>query len=421
MRINRKKLRRLLMAAPFDGRGQSPILSNVLFGNGKATVTNKATTTTLEGMEMEPYSLDNIAQGPITLPIQALRQLIQTSKTEEVEILPAGECAHYGEAGFWASVDGIRLAGLDPEDFPKIKAHKGARKAKNPGDLLGKMIDLLPYCSQDINKRVLNGVLLDPLGQAVATDGHRLGLCVTGFEVPKTIVPAEAIRAAKRLFGGTKAKPFKTLESIRAGGTEKVEDIEERRTIYPCDSGYAEHEGEIVEEREGCYGSGVHKQYWAVTGTRLVCSDPVAVFYGDGFTITTKGLEGTFPEYQKVIPPTTRFCAVGDLGRAVELMAPARALASDKYVGIRLEGNGTLRAFFNNPGIGDWSADLDVPFENPDGEEGWKVSFNLRYLEETAKFIGDGCRLELNESTGPAVCRGKADDRLAIVMPMMTG
>lgn len=140
----------------------------------------------------------------------------------------------------------IKLPTLPVEDFPLMTADNFTTEFQMPADQLKQVLASTSFAmSTEETRYYLNGVYLhnaDGEVKAVSTDGHRLSLVSTGIshEIPGVIIPRKA-----------------------------VNELSKRDN-----SGNA----------------------------RVSLSHTKARFDYDGFSITTKLIDGTFPDYTRVIP-----------------------------------------------------------------------------------------------------------------------
>jgi len=336
MRIHRKQLSELLAAAP-KTKGGPPILGTVFLGDGVARVTDLQTQITLT----HSTDQDNPRER-FCIPIAELKRIIKIGKGNYLTIYPDPD----GVEG-WLGVEGVRIGGcFDPDEYPYGPtmppfAGEGLRVVADPDRVATDIVAAAASASTDAYKKVLNGVFFD--SEVIAgTDGHRMALAPGhGGGGESLIIPAPAIKAANRLFKGTKKAPWGPLERIVYG------------------------EGRIS-------------------------------FEGGAWSVTACELEGTYPDWFRVVPDvgaSDHFVGF-ELNKTLDQCAPGRALADSKYCAIRFECNGTLQAKMENPGSGTWEAELRGDFGKPTVPEGesddWKVGFNGKYLADAAVFMGEG-------------------------------
>ncbi len=92
----------------------------------------------------------------------------------------------------------FNLPGVSADEFPKLPPVKDATDVRfDLRDFAAALSAAAPYCSTDETRYVLNGVLFDPRGCFVATDGHRLVKAPCGGDKPKNTMPRQIIVPAK--------------------------------------------------------------------------------------------------------------------------------------------------------------------------------------------------------------------------------
>jgi DNA polymerase-3 subunit beta len=216
---------------------------------------------------------------------------------------------------------------------------------------------------QDV-RYYLNGLLLETTGKtlrAVATDGHRLALAEIelGNKVAKdgqVIVPRKGVLELNRLL-----------------------------------------------ETEGDLNVSLGANHIRVEKTSL--------------RLTSKLIDGRFPEYQRVIPkgPTSALKADRDALR--EALQRTAILSNEKYRGVRLElstNSVTMQA--NNPEQEEAVETLEVEYSG----NAMEIGFNVNYLLEALNAVG-GEQVELHITDANSSClivSPGSEDVKYVVMPM---
>lgn len=135
------------------------------------------------------------------------------------------------------------------------------------------------------------------------------------------------------------------------------------------------------------------------------------------FTLTTKLVDGKFPDYEKVIPKAGAQHAVGSREALRQAFTRAAVLSNEKYRGVRLVlAPGLLTVHANNPEQEE--AEESVVVET--AGEGLEISFNVSYLQEVlAAVTDDTVRINLSDSNSSALIDIPGDDSsVYVVMPM---
>jgi len=270
----------------------------------------------------------------------------------------------------------FNLQAISVADFPIMGIDKtGAHSFAISGHELRGLFEAVAFAvSLEETRYYLNGVYLhsvDVPGQAtelraVATDGHRLGHaavpCPAGAGgMPGVIVPRKTVGALLRLWKG-KACPENVMVTIT-----------ESKVRFT----WARH------------------------------------------CLTSKVIDGTFPDYSRVIPTSFATTLSGngrallDTVKAVSFMGTTK----DASVKITLEdGSTAAKLETNNPDCGSARDAVTVDVSGP----GLEIGFNGRYLQDIiAAACPDGgtFRLELNSAGDPAKCWGTREGVFYILMP----
>ncbi|MCG5238395.1 DNA polymerase III subunit beta [Azospirillum doebereinerae] len=264
---------------------------------------------------------------------------------------------------------------LPAEDFPAVDglaAGAGVHSTRMPAPELLALIGGVAYAqSKDGARHYLNGVhlhvrkeMMEEGGRVlrgVATDGHRLARVerVSSDDLagaPPIILPRESI-----------AEILRAMEPI---------------------------------------GSSLVEVLWSANLFRLVT----------GYvTVTTKLVDGTYPNYESVIPKRNgpvMDAEVSALRAAVERVA---TLARKGLVRFRFQRDElVLRGV--DPNTGEALDVIPAIWAGPDLE----VGYNARYLLDTlGRMVGDRVQLDPGDGLGPAVLRDPtAPTALYLVMPM---
>ena len=115
-------------------------------------------------------------------------------------------------------------------------------------------------------------------------------------------------------------------------------------------------------------------------------------FAVDGVVLTSKLIDGTFPDYARVIPEGNDKVLTVSRGEFADAVDRVSTLSSDKGRAVKLNlGEGKLVLSVNNPDSGSATEELAVDY---DGEP-LEIGFNARYLldisgqleSDTAKFL----------------------------------
>ena len=152
----------------------------------------------------------------------------------------------------------------------------------------------------------------------------------------------------------------------------------------------------------------------------VTCSYNQISFRFDHVYLTSRLIEGQFPDYRRVIPPEfhTRVTLNTD-GFSAAVDRVSLISRSGDYNVITLEFAGSqVRIFSNNPDIGNAEETMPAIIDGPDVT----ISFNAKYVTDVLKNLtSDTFYFSLNETLSPAAVRQPEDDTFTyIVTPVRT-
>lgn len=258
------------------------------------------------------------------------------------------------------------LATLPGADFPELEVAPIELWITVPQRLLRRLVEatMFAMAQQDV-RYYLQGLLLVARGsmlRAVATDGHRLALSEADLEAAVAIEQECIV-------------PRKTVQELRRNLLDDETPV-----------------------RVG-FGPG-----------------QVAFDFGAA-RLTSKVIEGRFPDYERVIPkehPAQLFVEREDLRQALTRVA---IVASDKYRGVRLMvGEEGCRLVTHNAE----REEAEEGFPGRYAGEPMEIGFNLTYLVDVLGAIGsDEIRIELRDGNSSALIMAEPPDRSRyVVMPI---
>jgi len=339
-----------------------PILGNILLKAEGQKLYLAATN--LEIAISTSFSVSVKNEGKITLPARILLSYISLLKNGEIELsLEGGDTLSLKTEGIKT-----RLKGLSSEEFPIIPSVEKDESFYLDSDTLRKAIEEVVFCAASSTTRpVLSGVYLwgkNSEIRLVATDSYRLGekripLKEKIFkEELKNIIPARTMQELARILSGIKEK-------------KKVEIISSKTQIL-----------------------------FRIGNTEL----------------TSRLIEGIFPEYLKIIPTSSK--------TKTKVPIPELILGI-KRVGIfaRENNNNIKFSFFSNEinittdatEIGSEESKIKAEGEGPENE----IALNGQYFLDVLQNIeGETVNIELEEKLSPVVIKPKKEGLTHIIMPL---
>src|ERR1700751_3963688 len=345
-----------------ERRNTIPILANVLIRAENAKLAIKATDLDLEVIEAIPAEV--AGPGATTVPAHMIYDIVRKLPEGAQVVLDAS--GDRGTLTIRAGRAQFSLQTLPESDFPDLAAgemtHRFPVSAKDLKRLMAKTQVAL---STEETRYYLNGIYLHGLDgkaatlRAVATDGHRLAQvdlpAPSGAAgMPGVIVPRKTVGEVQRL-----------IEDAEAEIAIELSQTKIRFTL-----------GEVV--------------------------------------LTSKLIDGTFPDYARVIP----------VGNDKELTvdkpdfeAAVDRVSSERGRAVKLSlSSGKLVLSVTNPDSGSATEEIEVEYD----AERLDIGFNSRYLLDIAAQIeGEVAILRLADPGSPTLIQDRdAKDALYVLMPM---
>jgi DNA polymerase-3 subunit beta len=133
--------------------------------------------------------------------------------------------------------------------------------------------------------------------------------------------------------------------------------------------------------------------------------------------LTSKLIDGTFPDYNRVIPAGNDKVLLVDKADFAAAVDRVSTVSSERGRAVKLSLNdGKLVLSVTNPDSGSATEELEVDY----AAEPLDIGFNSRYLLDiTAQLEGDTAELKLADSGSPTLVRDSTkSDALYVLMPM---
>ena len=370
LKVDRATLLRALahIQSVAEKRNTIPILANVLIAVREGRLA--LTATDMEIAIVEDVAAATSRNGATTAPAATLYDIVRKLPDgAEVELdHPGGDAQLALRAGRFAT----SLLVLPVEDFPSMTAGQLPHRFHLPALQLRGLIDRTRFAiSTEETRYYLNGIYLHAVeadGQrrlrAVATDGHRLA------------------RVEEDLPEG-------------AGGIPGV--IVPRKTV-----------GEVRKLLDEASGS-----------VEIALSDTRIQFTVGPIMLTSKLIDGTFPEYDRVIPrDNDKVLRVGKRDFA-EAVARVAAISSERSRPVKLALERDLLT------LSAASPDQGTATEELDGDRvqyaagPLEIGFQARYLNDITDQITDQVEFRFADGSAPTiVCDAADSSALYVLMPM---
>ncbi|MDX9860363.1 MAG: DNA polymerase III subunit beta, partial [Rhodospirillales bacterium] len=140
-------------------------------------------------------------------------------------------------------------------------------------------------------------------------------------------------------------------------------------------------------------------------------------FSFDDAVLTSKLIDGTFPDYERVIPSDNNKVMEVDCKQFAEAVDRVSAISTEKSRAVKLAvSGGHLVLSANSPDNGTASEELEVSY----AADGMEIGFNSRYLLDiTQQIEGDAAQFVMSDSASPTIVREVGDaSALYVLMPM---
>lgn len=350
-----------------------PILNNVLLEAKDNKLVVVGTDLDITVRTEVPVTLKE--EGTITLLAKKFGQIINSLPEGEVTLKTDDK----QQATIACKKSFFRLVGLDSAEFPRESAIENGFSFNLPPHEFRKILAKVSYAvCPDVTRRALNGVLLSLRGgklTAAATDGRRLALMEKQL-AEGTVGEGDVILPPKAV---------SEVEKLCALGADKPAPTKQQQA-------------QQVEEP-----------------IQVTLSDRRAAFKLGGTLLTTKLVDGNYPNYRQVIPtafassviiPREDFSAV--LNRVAMVVTENSAT-----VRINLE-NAKMTVSALSSEIGEASEPMEVSYEG----KPLQIAFNPEFLSEPIKQLEcDQLVLNVNDEFSPLSLTGD-DGFLYIIMPM---
>ena len=349
-----------------ERRNTIPILANVLIEAEGAQVSFRATDLDIEVVDRAPAMIERA--GATTVSAVMLHEIIR--KLPDGALVNLSEDAATGRLTIAAGRSTFSLATLPKEDFPVMATSEYTTNFSAPAPVLRRLFDKAKFAiSTEETRYYLNGVYMHtstgdvgPVLRCVATDGHRLAridapLPDNAQGMPGVIVPRKTVGELRKLLDDDDA------------------------TIAV-----------------------------SVSETKIRFATPA-------ITLTSKVIDGTFPDYTRVIPTgNTRRLEVdaSEFAKAVDRVA---TVSSERSRAVKLSlDEDRLILSVNAPDSGAAEEELAVAYS----DERLEIGFNAKYLLEIASQVDRENAVFLFNSSGDPTLMREGNDMSAVyvVMPM---
>ncbi|MDG1694164.1 MAG: DNA polymerase III subunit beta [Porticoccaceae bacterium] len=349
-----------LVVGVVERRQTLPILSNVLL--------------CLEGNQLSMTGTD------LEVEIKGSTEVVSSSEAGEVTVsarkfldicrsLPDGAQVDFsssdGKAQIVSGRSRFTLATLPANEYPSVDEGEQNVEFSVSGSMIRGLIDATSFAmaQQDV-RYYLNGMLWEVTHnqlRVVATDGHRLALCDGPCEVAVD---------------------------------DKISAILPRKGIIELSRLLADDEVRIS----------IGSNHIRVTGA--------------DYCFTSKLVDGSYPDYDRVVPKGGDKLVVGDREQLKQAFGRTAILSNEKYRGVTIQlVNGAMHLAANNPEQEEAQEEVSVAYSG----ESLEIGFNVSYLLDVLNVLkSKEIRFTLADSNSSALVEDASGASKAtyVVMPM---
>jgi DNA polymerase-3 subunit beta len=349
-----------------ERRTTIPILSNLLLRAADGKLRLQATDLDLEVVESTAANV--AAPGATTVPAHTLYDIVR--KLPDGGEVMLEEAADRSTLVIRSGRSRFTLQTLPESDFPDLAAGELPTRFTLPAAELKRLIDKAQFAiSTEETRYYLNGIYLHAIEvdgammlRAVATDGHRLARIELpapdgAATMPGVIVPRKTVAEVQRL----------------------IEDPE---------------------------------------GSVAIELSPAKIRFTIGeVTLTSKLIDGTFPDYARVIPVGNDKRLTLDKSEFLNAVDRVSTISSERGRAVKLSlQQGRLVLSVTNPDAGSATEEMEVDY----AADPIDIGFNSRYLLDIAAQIdSESAVLKLADPGSPTVIQDHdGSSALYVLMPM---
>jgi DNA polymerase-3 subunit beta len=362
LRVSREALLKPLqqVAGVVERRQTLPVLSNVLLQveGGQLSLTG----TDLEVEMVARVALGESENGEVTVPARKLMDICrELPEKAEIELTLSGQKMSI-KAGRFRST----LSTLPAADFPAVDKSMAELSIDMDAKSLKRILDRTAFAmaQQDV-RYFLNGMLIELGGsyvRTVATDGHRLAMSTLSLSSPiadsrQVILPRKGVLELQRL----------------------------------------------LQEVSGDVAISIGANH-----LRAESAD---------YTLTSKLVDGRFPDYDRVIPKNGDKTIFADKVELRQALNRTAILSNEKFRGIRVNlSTGSLQLSANNPEQEEAEEAVSVDYTGDDLE----VGFNVGYVQDVLGVLEcEKVKITLHDANSSALLEDPdSDESMYVVMPM---
>ncbi|WP_424974814.1 DNA polymerase III subunit beta [Dinoroseobacter sp. S124A] len=349
-----------------ERRNTIPILANVLIEAEGDAVSFRATDLDIEVVDRVSAQVERA--GATTVPAVTLHEIVR--KLPDGALVQLIDDSAKGRLEVVAGRSNFSLATLPREDFPVMTTAEYTSNFAAPAKVLRRLFEKSKFAiSTEETRYYLNGVYMHVADgedgrclRCVATDGHRLARIDTDLPDAAETMPGVIV-------------PRKTVGELR----KLLEDDDAQIAV-------------------------------SVSETKVRFATPE-------ITLTSKVIDGTFPDYTRVIPMGNSRKLEVDASEFAKAVDRVATVSSERSRAVKLAlDEDRLVLSVNAPDSGAAEEELAVAY----GDERLEIGFNAKYLLEIASQVDrENAVFLFNSAADPTMMREGGDSSAVyVVMPM---
>ncbi|GBE06351.1 MAG TPA: DNA polymerase III subunit beta [Nitrospirae bacterium] len=364
IKVSREDMQKVLqnIQGIVEKKSTMPILSHFLL---KAAKTTTIIATDLDIAFTRPLKAEVDKKGSLCIPA---RKLFEIAREVDDDIVLESQENNWLKVTSGKST--FKLMGLPEDEYPALPKISSSDELNMGADTLRNMIEKTVYATGDSDTRyTLNGLLFHFVPKkknielrVVGTDGHRLAFIADDI--------AGKISEEKKLILPKKAA------------------IEIRR---------------LLEDSEGDVTIGLDKNH---------------IFFSiDDIVFTSRLIEGTYPNYEQVIPQDNEKKAEIDRIACAKALRRTSIMSRERTNAVRFDLEpGKLTLISINPDVGEAREEIAAQYKG----EPISIGYNARYLLDVVQTMtGDTVAFELQDPLSPTLIReGDGKSYKCVIMPM---
>jgi DNA polymerase-3 subunit beta len=351
-----------------EKRNTMPALSNILLETKQDGV--ELVATDLEIGIRGHYKAEILEPGSVSVSARKVYEILREMPDSEITLATQDN----NWVQLYAGKSQFKIVGLPASDFPALPVIEREGRVAISGSGLSALIRKTLFAVGDNDARyILNGLLITILSsdkkatmRLVGTDGHRLAIAESDLthdavsEMPKeikAIIPRKAAQEMRRLLEEEAGEPL-------LGFTKNL-----------------------------------------------------VTFQKSGLFLTSRVMEGTYPNYQQVIPKDNSKKASVEKAALEGALRRVAVLSRDKTNAVRVTlDSGLLTLYTSNPDLGEATEEISAQYRG----ESLTTGFNARYLLDALSAMdSDTVHLEMKTPLSPCLLKPEGDPGfVCVVMPM---